>query len=96
MRADSDEYIFRSLQFNKNLNKNTLNGINKPLSYTRARELLFKALVSIGCDKSMFGLHSLRVEELHKLQITMVLIDFVKLMAFGKHQGRLCTGQFNR
>ena len=60
MRADSDEYIFRSLQFNKNLNKNTLNGINKPLSYTRARELLFKALVSIGCDKSMFGLHSLR------------------------------------
>jgi hypothetical protein len=60
LRADSDEYIFRSLQFNKNLNKNTISGINKPLSYTRARELLLKALVSIGCDKRMFGLHSLR------------------------------------
>ena len=55
LRADSDEYIFRSLQFDKNLNKNTLSGINKPLSYTRTRELLLKALVSIGCDKSMFG-----------------------------------------
>jgi hypothetical protein len=60
LRANSDEYIFRSLQFHKNFNKNTLSGINKPLSYTRARELLFKALVLIGCDKSMFGLHSLR------------------------------------
>jgi hypothetical protein len=60
LRANSDEYIFRSLQFNKNFNKNTLSGINKPLSYTRAREILFKALVLIGCDKSMFGLHSLR------------------------------------
>ena len=55
MRANSDEYIFRSIQFNKNINKNTLSGINKPLSYTRTRELLLKALVSIGCDKSMFG-----------------------------------------
>ena len=60
LRDDSDEYIFRSLQFNENLNKNTLIGINKPLSYTRARELLLKTLGSIRCDKSMFGLHSLR------------------------------------
>ena len=37
LRANSDEYSFRSLQFNENLNKNTLSGINKPLSYTRAR-----------------------------------------------------------
>ena len=37
LRANSDEYIFRSLQFNKNLNKNTLSGINKTLSYIRAR-----------------------------------------------------------
>jgi hypothetical protein len=29
--------LYRSLQFNKKLNKNTLSGINKPLSYTRAR-----------------------------------------------------------
>ena len=60
LRANSDEYSFRSLQFNENLNKNTLIGINKPLSYTRARELLLKTLGSIRCDKSMFGLHSLR------------------------------------
>ena len=60
LRANSDEDIFRSLQFNTKLNKNTLSGISKPLSYTRERELLLKALVSIGCDKSMLGLHSLR------------------------------------
>jgi hypothetical protein len=60
LRAKSDEYSFRSLQFNKNLNKNTLSGISKPLSYTRERELLLKALVSIGCDNCMLVLHSLR------------------------------------
>ena len=37
LRANSDEYIFRSLQFNKNVNKNTLSGINKTLSYIRER-----------------------------------------------------------
>jgi hypothetical protein len=60
LRAKSDEYSFRSLQFNKNLNKNTLSGISKPLSYTRERELLLKALVSIGWDNCMLVLHSLR------------------------------------
>jgi hypothetical protein len=37
LRANSDEYIFRSLQFNKNLNKNTLSGISKTLSYIPER-----------------------------------------------------------
>jgi hypothetical protein len=30
------------------------------LSYTRAREILLKALDDVGFDKSRFGLHSLR------------------------------------
>ena len=59
LRANSNEYIFRSLQFNKNLNKNTLSGISKTLSYIRERWLFLKALGSIGCDKSMIGLHIL-------------------------------------
>ena len=30
------------------------------MSYTRAREILLKALDDVGFDKSRFGLHSLR------------------------------------
>ena len=55
------------LQFIKNLNKNTLSGVSKLLSYTRTRALLLNALVSVGCDKSMCGCIVYEVEELHKL-----------------------------
>ena len=34
--------------------------INKPLSYTRAREILLEALYVIGLAMKQFGLHSLR------------------------------------
>lgn len=33
---------------------------NKPLSYTRTREIILSALEDIGLDKKKFGLHSLR------------------------------------
>ena len=37
-----------------------LSKTNKPLSYSRARELLLNAISDVGLDKKKFGLHSLR------------------------------------
>ena len=55
----SSEFIFRSLSFCKKSNCFLLKGV-KPLSFTRAREILLSAMESIGLDKTKFGLHSLR------------------------------------
>jgi hypothetical protein len=52
---DSTEYIFRSLQYNKSNHKCTSSKINKPLSYTRSRELPLEAVSAIGLDKTLFG-----------------------------------------
>ena len=57
---DSDDFIFRSLSFFKSKDTYRLCKINKPLSYTRARELLLEALTQAGLEKTNFGLHSLR------------------------------------
>lgn len=56
----SSEYVFRAITFLKSKNSYALCKINKPISYTRARELLLDALCQAGFDKSKFGLHSLR------------------------------------
>ena len=56
----SDEFIFRSLFYLKSKNIHMLSKTNKPLSYTRARELLLNALSDLGLDKKKFGLHILR------------------------------------
>ena len=55
-----DEYVFRSIRYFKSLGKYKLCTINKPLSYTRAREILLQALSELGLDIKQFGLHSLR------------------------------------
>ena len=55
LRANSDEYIFRSLQFNKKLNKNTLSGINKPLSYTRQDNFSSKFWFRLDVIKVFLG-----------------------------------------
>jgi hypothetical protein len=57
---DSDDFIFRSLSFFKSKDTYRLCKINKPLSYTRARELLLEALTQAGLEQTKFGLHSLR------------------------------------
>ena len=54
---DSNEYIFRALQYNKSNHKYTISKINKPLSYTRSRELLLEAVSAMGLD---FGWHNIR------------------------------------
>ena len=58
--SSPDSFIFRSVWFSKVQNTYKLSKNNVPLSYTRAREILLKALEDIGLDKSKFGLHSLR------------------------------------
>lgn len=59
IKADSDEFIFRSISYCKSSDDYKLRKSGS-LSYTRSREILLEALESIGVDKSLFGLHSLR------------------------------------
>lgn len=60
IRLDSDDFIFRSIRFLKSKNIHVLCKLNKPLSYTRARELMLDALSQVGIERRNFGLHSLR------------------------------------
>ncbi|XP_062612565.1 integrase/recombinase xerD homolog [Saccostrea cucullata] len=55
-----DDFIFRSVRYFKSANCHRLCNINKPISYTRAREILLDSLSTIGVDSKLFGLHSLR------------------------------------
>ena len=57
---DSDDFIFRSLSFFKSKDTYRLCKINKPLSYSRARELLLEVLTQAVLAKTKLGLHSLR------------------------------------
>ena len=57
-KVTGDDYIFRA-----STRKRTgvvLRKGNKPLSYTAARETVMDAIDSIGLNKKLFGLHSLR------------------------------------
>lgn len=56
----SCEYLFTSIQFIKSLQVHRPVNKFKPLSYTRAREILLSALKTVGYDESLYGLHSLR------------------------------------
>ncbi len=56
--SDSTDFIFRPLCFCKSVNNYKLRA--GKLSYTTARDILLEALDSIGLNKKLFGLHSLR------------------------------------
>lgn len=56
--AESDEFVFRNLR--KCGSGLMLHTDNKPLSYTRLRELFIEAFKSHVSDISKYGLHSLR------------------------------------
>ena len=60
IHVDTDVYIFRQLSYLKKSDTYILRTSNKPISYTRSREIVLAAFESIGLDKSNFGLHSLR------------------------------------
>ncbi|KAK3087577.1 hypothetical protein FSP39_007771 [Pinctada imbricata] len=56
--AHSDEYVFRALS--KTGNGYKLRSVNKPLTYTRVREVFLQAFDGIVPDIRRYGLHSLR------------------------------------
>jgi integrase len=58
--SSPEEYVFRAIRFFKSLNQYKLCEQNRPISYTRARELLLGILKTVGLDSTLFGLHSLR------------------------------------
>ncbi|KAK3083764.1 hypothetical protein FSP39_002804, partial [Pinctada imbricata] len=60
IESSSSEYLFRQITFMKKTHSYQLRKTDKPLSYTRAREIILFCLKSVGLDCSKFGLHSLR------------------------------------
>lgn len=54
---NSEKFIFRAITAG---NKQSLRKTNKPISYTRAREMFLDVIKDIGLDPRNFGLHSLR------------------------------------
>ena len=56
----SEDYLFTSINFVRSSNTYKVVNKSKPLSYTRARELLLSSLDDIGLDSSNYSLHSLR------------------------------------
>jgi hypothetical protein len=50
-------YLKNPAQYNKSNHKYTISKINKPLSYTRSRELLLEAVSAMGLE---FGWHNIR------------------------------------
>ena len=51
-------FIFRAIQGSGS--KSKLKRQNKPISYSRAREIFLKAVKDLGYDAKLYGLHSLR------------------------------------
>lgn len=58
LNCNSSDFVFRSLVYHKSTLSYSLG--SRPISYTRARELLLNSLVELGFPKSSYGLHSLR------------------------------------
>ena len=56
----SREYIFRAITFFKKQDVYKLRSKDRPISYSRTREIVLGAFDKIGLDKKNFGLHSLR------------------------------------
>ena len=56
----SEDYIFKGFCYSKKLRQHVCKKAIKPLSYSRAREIVQEAFETIGLPKNTFGLHSLR------------------------------------
>lgn len=54
----SISYLFRPIRWYKSIKRYKLCGTK--LSHTRCREIFKKCLEGIGCDSTLYGLHSLR------------------------------------
>ena len=60
IRADEDNFIFRSLNYFRSCRQCKLKRTTKPLSYSRTREIILEGLKQISLNQKQFGLHSLR------------------------------------
>ena len=60
IRADEDNFIFRSVNYFRSGGQYKLKRTMKPLSYSRTREIVLEGLKKIGLNPKQFGLHSLR------------------------------------
>ena len=58
LNRNSSDFVFRNLVYHKSTLSYSLG--SRPISYTRARELLLNSLVELGFPKSSYGLDSLR------------------------------------
>lgn len=56
----SPKFLFRALRFDKRQDRIVIIDANNKISYTRVREVLRQALVKVGRDPNVYGLHSLR------------------------------------
>ena len=56
----TEDFIFRGITRNKDVDKRKLKTQNKPISYSTARTLILNAFDSVGEDSKSLGLHSLR------------------------------------
>ena len=58
--SSSDQDNISGFTFSKKQNKYIFRKKNKPLSYTRTREIILNTFEKIGLPRSKFGLHNLR------------------------------------
>ena len=56
----TEDFIFRGITRNKNIDQRKLKKQNKPISYSTARTLILEAFENVGEDSKCLGLHSLR------------------------------------
>ena len=91
IKSDVDEFIFRSLSYCKNADSYKLRNADRPLSYTRAREIILSAFDSIGLESSKFGIHSLRSGVPLLPQISALTTAFSKKNTGGGNPTKLKT-----
>lgn len=60
LNVSASDYLFTAITYKKSLGGFKVVNASKPLSYTRAREILLSALSNVGLDGSQFSLHSVR------------------------------------
>ena len=56
----SEDYIFKGFYYGKKLRQHVCKKAKKPLSFSRAKEIVQEAFETTGQPKNEFGLHSLR------------------------------------
>lgn len=83
MNVSASDYLFTAITYKKSLGVFKVVNASKPLSYTRAREILLSALSNVGLDGSQFSLRSLRSGVPLLLRTITFQIDYLKYTGVG-------------